>query len=188
MKEQIENDGEHSIHSNDDLWHSAHCVSVGAGPDDQMGWTYLESHQRWYGRCRSRESGQCRFQPGRISTSPDRQARGKMDCRGVVYDRQYGIWDVPVGYPGRRLQDRNLVFENDQHSANGSPSSDQSLVLQGDAFEESVGNHSRFSIRSPLSLKAGESGANRTWGIPEENASGSATIEISRLRSLTSRP
>src|SRR6266513_3178107 len=101
--ERIENDGEHTIHSNDDLRHSAHCVSVRSGPDDQMGWTYLESHRWWYGRRRSRESGQCRFQPGRISTSPDRQARGKMDCRGVVYDRQYGIWDVPVGYPGRRL-------------------------------------------------------------------------------------
>src|ERR1035438_8878956 len=58
MKE-LKNDGEHTIHSNDDLQHSAHCVSVRPGPDDQMGWTYLESHQRWYGRGRYTGKGPC---------------------------------------------------------------------------------------------------------------------------------
>ena len=67
------------IHSNDDLQRSAHCASVRPGPDDRLGWTYLEGHQRWYGGRRFRESGQCRFKHRRISASPDRQARGKMD-------------------------------------------------------------------------------------------------------------
>jgi hypothetical protein len=53
-------------------------------------------------------------------------------------------------------------------------------VLQGDAFKKSVGNHSRFSICSALSLKAGESGARGTWEDPEENASGSATVDHGR--------
>ena len=74
-------------------------------------------------------------------------------------------WCSPNRVCCRCHQDRNLFFEHDQHSANGRPSRHQSLVLQGDAFEESVGNHSRFSICSPLSPKAGESGA-RTWGTP----------------------
>src|ERR1022692_1210253 len=61
--ERTKNDGEHTIHSNDDLQHSAHCISVRPGPDDQLGWTYLESHQRWYGRRRSPGSGQCCLRP-----------------------------------------------------------------------------------------------------------------------------
>src|SRR5258705_4469293 len=69
--ERTKNDGEHTIHSNDDLRHSAHCLSLRPGPDDPMGWTYLESHQRWYGRRRFPGSSQSRIQPGTISTSPD---------------------------------------------------------------------------------------------------------------------
>lgn len=41
-------------------------------------------------------------------------------------------------------------------------------MLPGDAFKKSVGNHSRFSICSALSPKAGESGARGTWGDPED--------------------
>ena len=41
-------------------------------------------------------------------------------------------------------QDRNLLFEHDQYSANRRPSRHQPLVLQSDAFKESVRSHSRF--------------------------------------------
>ena len=41
-------DGKITIDSDVDLQHSARYFAVRPGPDDHMGWTYLENYQRWH--------------------------------------------------------------------------------------------------------------------------------------------